>query len=59
MPASAPPPRIGKTTGTRPRPADSEKLPPNARWHVASELASADPTRIPPPPKRRPAKSGK
>jgi hypothetical protein len=38
MAVVTPPPRIGKTTGpARPRPADSEKLAPNAAFHVASE----------------------
>jgi hypothetical protein len=40
MPMTAPPPRIGKTTGKRPRPADSEKIAKNARFHVASEVAA-------------------
>lgn len=38
----APPARIGKTTGVRPRPADSEKLPRGAKFHIASEIASGD-----------------
>jgi len=40
--ATAPPPRIGKTTGVRPRPANSEKLPRGARFHMASEIAAGD-----------------
>jgi hypothetical protein len=38
----APAARIGKTTGARTRPADSEKLPPGARFHVASEIATGN-----------------
>ncbi len=37
-----PAPRIGKTAGARPRPADSEKRPVNGRWHTASEIAAGD-----------------
>lgn len=39
---TAPPARIGKTTGVRPRPANSEKLARNAAVHVASEMAAGD-----------------
>lgn len=42
MAVVTPAPRIGKTTGVRPRPADSEKRPVNARFHVASEIAAGD-----------------
>lgn len=37
-----PAPRIGKTTGSRPRPANSEKLPRGARFHMVSEVAAGD-----------------
>lgn len=42
MAVVTPAPRIGKTTGIRPRPADSEKLPRGAAFHVKSEVALGD-----------------
>lgn len=42
MAVTTPAPRIGKTTGTRPRPANSEKRGVNAKWHMASEIAAGD-----------------
>jgi hypothetical protein len=56
MAMGAPPARIGRTTGARPRPQDSEKLPRGAKFHTLSELRSGDVTRIPPAPKRKPGK---
>lgn len=37
-----PSPRIGKYAPPRPRPADSEKKPRNARWHTVSEIEAGD-----------------
>lgn len=42
MAVTTPAPRIGKTTGARPRPGNSEKLPRGARFHMASEIAAGD-----------------
>lgn len=52
MAVVTPAPRIGKTTGMRPRPADSEKLPRGAAFHVRSEMAMGD-TDKPAPMKRK------
>lgn len=45
MAVTTPAPRIGKTIGVRPRPANSEKRPVNAAWHATSEIAANGPAR--------------
>lgn len=42
MAVVTPPARIGKTTGVRPRPANSEKLARGAAFHVASEAEAGN-----------------